>query len=94
MKILASLCTVIALTSAVPAHADTCDDILAAFNKAGEALMKREAKGGALCTGMGEVLGLMSATKMVADACSKEAVAKDMDESLKALREGMQADCK
>ena len=94
MKALASLCAVIALTSAVPARADTCDDILAAFNKAGEELMKREAKGGALCTGMGEVIGLMNATKIVAGACSKEAIAKDMDDSVKAMREGMQADCK
>ncbi len=85
----------IALTfAAAPARADTCDNIMAAFKAHMDELLKREAKGGALCLGMGEVIGLTSAARITASECGRADAAKEMDETVKAVREGAPAECK
>ena len=85
-----STCAVLALITfslAAPARADTCDNVLAAFKSYMDELLKREAKGGALCLGMGEVIGLTSAAKVVASECSRADMAKEMDETVKAMEQ-------
>jgi hypothetical protein len=83
-----------ALLLATGARADQCDDILAALSKRADTLTKMDAKGGALCSGMGQLVGLMHAGRIVAEACSRDAAAKDMAESIKAMQEGTPAECK
>jgi hypothetical protein len=91
----AAFAATVALTyAAVPARADQCDDILAALSKRADTLMKTDAKGGALCAGMGQLVGLMHAGQIVAELCTREGAAKDMAESIKAMDEGIAAQCK
>ena len=80
--------------SALPARADTCDDILAALSKRADELTKMDAKGGALCAGMGQLVGLMHAGRIVAEQCSRADGVKNIDEMIKPMEEGIKDQCK
>jgi hypothetical protein len=43
---------------------------------------------------MGQLVGLMHAGRIVAEECERAAAAKDMAESIKAMEEGIGAECK
>jgi hypothetical protein len=97
MKLLVPACVALGLVFALaasPARAGECEDILAALSKRSDDLSKKEAKGAALCAGMGQLLGLIHAGGIVAEVCGNEAGAKDMKESAKAMEEGIGAECK
>lgn len=100
MKVLAAarcaaFAATIALTSiAVPARADTCDDIMTALSNKADELTKMDAKGGALCAGMGQLVGLMQAGRIVAQQCSRDDGVKNMDEMIKPMEEGIKDQCK
>ena len=57
-----------------------------------------DAKGGALCAGMGELVGIMKAGRIVAEQClegdKKTAAVNDMNEMLKAMEGGIKEQCK
>jgi len=89
----AALAAAIVLT-ALPAQAEECDAILAALSKKADTLAKMDAKGAKLCAGMGQLVGLMHAGRIVAEECERAAAAKDMAESIKAMEEGIGAECK
>lgn len=82
-----------ALAFCAPASADTCSSILDSLSKKADELAKRDAKGAALCAGMGQLFGLMQAGKIVAEQCEHES-AKDLAESTKGMEEGIAAQCK
>jgi hypothetical protein len=89
----AALAAAIACT-ALPAHADQCDSILESLSKKADTLAKLDAKGAKLCAGMGQLVGLMHAGRIVAEECERASAAKDMAESIKAMEEGIGAECK
>ena len=89
----AALAAVVALI-AVPARADQCDSILESLSKKADTLAKLDAKGAKLCAGMGQLVGLMHAGRIVAEECERAGAAKDMAESIKAMEEGIGAECK
>jgi hypothetical protein len=99
LSITASLATVLALGLATSsARADECKDIHAALSKRAEALAKVDAKGGALCAGMGQLLGLIEAGRIVAEQCLEgdelKKTAADLDETIKAMEGGIKEQCK
>jgi hypothetical protein len=89
----AALVAAFAMTS-LPAHADQCDSILESLSKKADTLAKLDAKGAKLCAGMGQLVGLMHAGRIVAEECERAGAAKDMAESIKAMEEGIGAECK
>jgi hypothetical protein len=89
----AALAAALALTS-FPAHADQCDSILESLSKKADTLAKMDAKGAKLCAGMGQLVGLMHAGRIVAEECERASAAKDMAESIKAMEEGIGTECK
>jgi hypothetical protein len=89
----AALAVAFAVTS-LPAHADQCDSILESLSKKADTLAKLDAKGPKLCAGMGQLVGLMHAGRIVAEECERASAAKDMADSIKAMEEGIGAECK
>ena len=96
-----AVATVIILSSASSAtRADDCDDIVNAIKKVGEAVMKKDAKTPpAICAGMGQALGLMQSTRIVAEECYDEGkkrddLMKDMAESAKVFQDEIDSMCK
>lgn len=80
---------------------DDCDAIMKELNTLGEKFMKEnDPKGvGPLCAGVGQLVGMMRATRTVAATCYEEGskrtgLMKGFDEGIKAMEEQLGSTCK
>jgi hypothetical protein len=100
---------VLAMTVSLSANAalaaddddDTCDTVMKELNTLGENFMKaNDPKGvGPLCAGVGQLIGMMKASRTVAAACYEEGskrtgLMKNFDEGIKTMEEQLGSTCK
>jgi len=95
----AMLAAAVALSATMPAaRAEECEDIQAALSKHADVLMKMDAKGAALCAGMGQLLGVIQAGRIVAEQCLEgdelKTAVNGMNDMAKAMEDGIKEQCK